>query len=121
MSYTREQKSKGGSTTQRLRRQAEARIIELMMEEGVVTIETAALIARCVKESTKELRQHGLALDLSDDELRAIEADAEDMSCDWRLPREERQQAGARASAAQFAVRVREWQRRLDELVKITP
>lgn len=121
MSYTREQKSKGGSTTQRLRRQHEARIIEMMMEEGVVTIETAALIARCVKESAKELKDSGLALSLTDDQLRAIETDAEDASCDWRLPREERQRAGARATTAQFAVRVRAWQKRLDELVKITP
>jgi len=116
MNYTREQRSKGGSTTQRLRRQHEARIIELLMRESTVTAETGVLIERYAKESAKELRQHGLALDLTDDALRAIEADADDMSCDWRLPREERQKACARAGAAQFAVRVREWRRRLDEL-----
>ena len=116
MSYSKQQSSRGGSTTQRLRRQHEARIIELMMDEGVITIETGALIARAAKESAKEMARCGLELDLTDEALNTIAEDAEESHWNSRLTREERHAAGYRMSAARFAIKARAWQRRFEEI-----
>lgn len=116
MSYTNEQKSRGGSTTQRLRRQHEARIIELMMHENIITAETPALIARYMREAIKGMKKHGLALDLTDEALNSIADAAEEEHWNPRLPREERHAAGYRMSAARDAIRARAWQKKLSEL-----
>lgn len=116
MNYTREQKVRGGQTKQRLNRQHEARVIELMVKENTVTIHTAPLIARYMKESIKALKDASLAIDLTDDELTIIAESAEEDHWNTRLPREERQAAGERSSAAWRAVQVRALKTKLDEL-----
>jgi predicted GNAT family acetyltransferase len=121
MNYTREQKSRGGRTTQRLRRQHEARIIELMMQENTITVETPSLIARYMREAIKEMKKHGLALDLTDEALISIASAAEDEHWNPRLPREERHAAGYRMSAARDVIQARAWQKKLNELVNIAP
>ena len=121
MSYTNEQKSRGGSTTQRLRRQHEARIIELMMQENTITVETPALIARYMREAIKAMKEHGLALDLTDEQLNSIADDAEENHWNHRLTREERHAAGYRMFAARDAIQARAWQKKLNELVNIAP
>lgn len=57
--FNKTQSSKGGSTTQRLKRDVESRTIELLLTEGVVTEMTEGIVARAVASVKGQLRAAG--------------------------------------------------------------
>lgn len=57
--FSKTQRSKGGSTTARLKRDVEIRTIELLLVEGVVTQQTEPIVARAIVSLKRELRAAG--------------------------------------------------------------
>ena len=59
MSYSYQQSSKGGRTTQRLKRDVEIRTIELLLVEGVVTQQTEKIVERAIVSAKRDLKKAG--------------------------------------------------------------
>ena len=57
--FSKTQRSKGGSTTARLKRDVQIRTIELLLIEGVVTEMTEGVVERAVASVKRELRAAG--------------------------------------------------------------
>lgn len=82
--FNKAQSSRGGSTTARLKRDAESRTIELLLIEGVVTQQTEGIVERAVASVKRDLRAAGrddLAQKLeimTAQEIASLQNDAED-------------------------------------------
>lgn len=82
--FSKAQRSKGGSTTARLKRDAESRTIELLLVEGVVTQQTEGIVERAIVSVKRDLRKAGrddLAQRLermTAQEIAIMQKDAED-------------------------------------------
>ena len=57
--FSKTQRSKGGSTTARLKRDVEIRTIELLLVEGVVTQQTEPIVARAIVSAKRDLKKAG--------------------------------------------------------------
>ena len=57
--FSKTQRSKGGSTTARLKRDVQIRTIELLLIEGVVTEMTEGVVERAIVSLKRELRAAG--------------------------------------------------------------
>lgn len=82
--FSKTQRSKGGSTTARLKRDVEIRAIELLLIEGIITQQTEGIVERAIVSVKRDLRKAGrddLAQKLermTAQEIASLQNDAED-------------------------------------------
>lgn len=82
--FSKTQRSKGGSTTARLKRDVEIRTIELLLVEGIITQQTEGIVERAIVSVKRDLRKAGrddLAQKLermTAQEIASLQNDAED-------------------------------------------